>query len=276
MNRGALLLASLLVLAPTGCSREGSPEPGPTPTTTATTSPSAPPTARATPRPEDRACYDLGFREAVAPTSAAKPVDCAREHTAMTYAVGTLDNLVDGHLLAVDSRQVQEQVATVCPHELSRFLGGTPDALHLSMLRAVWFTPTVDESDAGADWYRCDVIALATDGELAPLTGRLAGVLAAPEGRDRYAMCGTAEPGTPDFSRVVCFRDHSWRAVRTVELPDGRYPGEAAAREAGQRPCRDAGREAAPDSLDFRWGYEWPTEKQWDAGQTYGLCWIPD
>ena len=28
------------------------------------------------------------------------------------------------------------------------------------MLRTVWFTPSVEESDAGANWYRCDVVAL--------------------------------------------------------------------------------------------------------------------
>lgn len=277
MNRRAQVLAPVaLLVALTGCSGADAPEPSPTPPTTSSATTSAPPTASAAPRPGDRSCYALDFKQAVAPTNSAKPVDCGSEHTAMTYEVGTLDTVVDGHLLAVDSRQVQEQVATACPRELSRFLGGTPDALHLSTLRPVWFTPTVAESDAGADWYRCDVIALATDGELAPLTGRLAGVLAKPEGRDRYGMCGTAEPGTPDFSRVVCSQDHSWRAVRTVELPDGKYPGEDAAREAGQQPCEDAGREAASDSLNFQWGYEWPTEKQWDAGQTYGLCWIPD
>lgn len=276
MNRpGRALVPVVLLLTLAGCSDDDSPEPSPTPATTSATT-SAPPTAVAAPRPGNRSCYHLDFDEAVAPTNAAKPVDCAKSHTSMTYDVGTLDTVVDGHLLAVDSRQVQEQVAGTCPRELSRFLGGTPDALHLSMLRPVWFTPTVDESDAGADWYRCDVIALATDGELAPLTGRLAGVLAEPEGRDRYGMCGTAEPGTKEFARVVCSRSHSWRATRTVGFADRRYPGEDAARDAGQQPCEDAGREAASDSLNFQWGYEWPTEKQWNAGQTYGLCWIPD
>ncbi len=32
----------------------------------------------------------------------------------------------------------------------------------------------------------------------------------------------------------------------------------------------------ADDALNFQWGYEWPTEKQWDDGQTYGRCWAPD
>ncbi len=144
------------------------------------------------------------------------------------------------------------------------------------MLRAVWFTPTVEESDAGADWYRCDVIAVGTDGELEPLSGRLAGVLAKPVGRERFGMCGTAEPGTADFARVICSRAHSWQAIRTVLFSAERYPGEDAVRSAGQQPCEDEGRQRSSDPLNFKWGYEWPTAELWHAGQHHGLCWIPD
>jgi len=31
----------------------------------------------------------------------------------------------------------------------------------------------------------------------------------------------------------------------------------------------------ADDPLNYRWGYEWPTEQQWQAGQHYGICWAP-
>ena len=164
------LLAAVTVLLTvltvfTGCSG-GSDEPSAgrssTPTSSAPSSPASTPTrATAPPRPVDRACYRLSFDVALAPTNGSDPVDCAQTHTSMTFAVGALDTLVDGHLLAVDSRRVQAQVAGACPAALPRFLGGTPDALHLSMFRAVWFTPTVEESDAGASWFRCDVIAVA-------------------------------------------------------------------------------------------------------------------
>ncbi|MCW2845425.1 MAG: hypothetical protein JWN22_3341 [Nocardioides sp.] len=276
MRRLAPLL--LLALAPALAACSGGDDIAgakPTPSVTTPSTP-APTAAVAAPRPDDRACYRLDFDAAVAPTNETRPADCTRAHTSMTYVVDTLDTVVDGHLLAVDSQRVQAQVARTCPDRLTGFLGGTPDDLHLSMLRAVWFTPTVEESDAGADWYRCDVIAVASDGELAPLTGRLAGVLGRPAARAPYGMCGTAEPGTAAFHRVICSSDHSWRAIRTVDFARRTYPGESAARAAGQQPCEDAARERASDALNFRWGYEWPTEKQWGAGQTYGLCWIPD
>jgi putative regulator of septum formation len=270
------LLLPLLVVALTACTG-GSDEPSADPTPSASTSAPAPPTATAVPPPDDRACYALDYDEAVAPTSDADPVDCQGDHTSMTFSVGVLDTVVDGHLLAVDSDRVQAQVAGTCPDRLAGLVGGTLGARRLSMLRAVWFTPTVEESDAGASWYRCDVTALAGDERLAPLTGRLAGVLDGPAGQERYGMCGTAEPGTPAFARVICSDQHSWRAVATVPFrPDGPYPGLEKVRGAGDTPCQDAARAVADDTLNFQWGYEWPTAEQWAAGQTYGLCWAPD
>lgn len=276
MTRLAAAVLAALLLG--GCS--GGDDPGATPgPSDSSSSPAATPTpAEPAPRPEDRACYRLSYADAVAPTVDVRATPCTKPHTAMTFAVGTLDTTVDGHLLAVDSRRVQEQVATECPKRFASFVGGTLEQRRLSMLRPVWFTPTVEESDEGADWFRCDVIAVETNGSLAPLRGRLAGVLDSPDGRGRYAMCGTAEPGTPDFQRVICPLSGvpEWRAVRTVPFTSQPYPGEARVRTAGEGPCQDAGRAVADDPLDFQWGYEWPTREQWASGQTYGLCWAPD
>jgi len=218
----------------------------------------------------------LDYDAAVAPTNDSPAVPCSARHSSVTYAVGELDTLVDGHLLAVDSEQVQAQVATACPRRLEEFLGGDAADRQLSMLRAVWFTPTVEQSDAGANWYRCDVIAVAADERLARLTGRLAGVLESPAGRDRYGMCGTDAPDAAGFTRVICSTEHAWRAIATVPFADGPYPGVGAARQRGQGPCEEAGREVADDALDFQWGYEWPTAEDWRAGRRFGLCWAPD
>jgi hypothetical protein len=257
-----------------GCTDDPGPGAEPSPSVS---SPSATPTtAVPVPVPEVGACHRLDYDAAVAPTNDSPAVPCSRPHTSVTYAVGELDTLVDGHLLAVDSDQVQAQVARDCPRRLEEFLGGDASDRQLSMLRAVWFTPTVEQSDAGANWYRCDVIAVAADERLARLTGRLAGVLASPAGRDRYGMCGTGAPDAAGFARVICSTDHAWRAIATVPFGDGPYPGVRAARERGQGPCEEAGREVAADALDFQWGYEWPTADDWRAGRRYGLCWAPE
>jgi hypothetical protein len=262
-------LAALLLVLSAGCSGdETDPAAAPTPTPK--------PTATAVPAPAQGACYRLSFEAALAATSQAEEVACSEEHTAMTYVVGRLDRLVDGHLLAVDSDRVLDDIAATCPRRLVDLVGGTRDDVRLSMLRPVWFTPTLAQADEGASWYRCDVVAVAGQERLASLTGRLAGVLDRAEGRDRWGMCGTDQPDSPDFERVLCSARHSWRAIRVVDLDPGRYPGAQVVRERGQGPCEDAGREVADDALNYQWGYEWPTREQWQAGQTYGRCWAPD
>ena len=212
----------------------------------------------------------------MAPTTRQDQVACDREHTAVTFAVGQLDTVVDGHLVTVDSERIRDQVADTCPRSFAQHVGGTLEQQRLSMLRPVGFTPTVEQSDRGASWYRCDAVAVARDNALAPLSGGVEGVLATEAGRDRYGLCATAGPGEDDFRTVICSSAHSWRAVRTVPFSGEDYPGTAVVREAGTRPCREAGRSAAGDALDFRWGYEWPTAERWRDGRTYGICWVPD
>lgn len=286
MNRTPVLRAAGVVLALSlglaGCSGGGDGASGPsgsaTPTPSASASASASssaPVVAAPARPRDRACYRLAYDAAVAPTTDSKAVPCAKTHTSMTYAVGDLDTLVDGHLLAVDSARVRDQVAATCPEKFATFVGGTTDDRRLSMLRPVWFTPTVEDSDAGASWYRCDVVALAGKDTLAPLTGQVRGTLGRADGRARYAMCGTAAPGSSGFERVLCTANHSWRAVSIVDLGGGAYPGQEKVRSAGDSPCQDAGSQAANGALDYKWGYEWPTRQQWAGGQHYGICWAP-
>jgi hypothetical protein len=274
--------ATLLVaVAGAGCSADDEPDAqqttSPSISTEAGTGPASP-AARPDPPPPDDACYRLTYQQALAPTSARTSVACRDSHTAQTFAVGRLDTVVDGHLLAVDSDHVQAQVAQTCPRRFAAYVGGSADQRRLSLLRAVWFTPTVAQSDQGADWFRCDVIALDGDEQLAPLTGRLAGVLDTEAGRRRWALCGTAEPGTKHFERVLCSAEGArWTALRVVGLAGlgPSYPGEKRVSRAGQAPCESAGRAVADDTLSFEWSYEYPTREQWQNGQTYGVCWAP-
>jgi hypothetical protein len=265
----AMLTGVSALLALTGCGG-GSDEPNPPPSS------APPPVASAAPTPAASGCHVLTYDQALAATlpEQEKTVPCTRQHTSQTYAVGELDTAVDGHLLAVDSDRVRAQLAQRCPAALGAYLGGDGDKLRLSVLRATWFRPTVDEAAHGADWYRCDVIALAGDGELASLTTSLRGILSSSHAGD-WALCGTAQPGAAGFQRVPCGQRHTWKALATVALPQGGYPGEAAVKNAGDGPCKTAGRAAASDALNYQWAYEWPTAEQWRTGQQYGICWAP-
>jgi hypothetical protein len=263
------LVAALLLTSCSG-STSSAPHADPTPVAvspTATHSATLPPP----PSPLPHACYRLGYDDALAPTSAKKPVSCSGRHTAVTFFVGTY-----GRHLAVDGPRVHRLESTVCPRRFAAFVGGTPDSRRLSLLRTIWFTPTVEESGLGAHWFRCVAIALRDDQHLALLTVRIAGVLARPAGRTHEGLCGTAEPGTSGFQQRICAAPHSWRALRTVDFRPGTYPGVTKVRDAGQTPCKDAARAVASDPLSYQWSYQWPTLQQWRGGQTYGVCWAPD
>lgn len=264
------LILLVLLLALSACGGSESPDTAPSSPDASPTSASPTPTPSATPTPTPEpprpprtgSCHRLGYDAVLSPTDESDPVPCSSQHTTATFSVG-------------DVRRVQQRVATVCPQRFAAFVGGTPEDRQLSMLRPVWFTPTAEEQAAGASWFRCDVVATARDSQLALLTGPLAGILDRPEEAARYGLCGTAAPGSKDFERVICVRQHSWRAVATVPLEPGAYPGVEAARSAGDTQCEDVGADAADGALDYQWGYEWPTAAQWKAGQTYGICWVP-
>jgi hypothetical protein len=267
----ALTVASALLLS--ACSGSGSSAPrsadtpvvhSPAPTPTETIPPTPPPP------PPLHACYRLGYDEALAPTIAKRPVPCTRSHTAITFYVGRYDKL-----LAVDGKAVHELESTVCPRRFVAFVGGTVEDRRLSMLRTVWFTPTVRQAAHGAHWFQCVAIALHGGEHLAVLQGMLRGVLGRPAAREHYALCGTAEPGSEGFEQRICAAQHRWKALRTIAFRPGKYPGSDKVRSAGQQPCQDAGRDAAGDPLNYRWSYAWPSLKQWRAGQTYGVCWAP-
>jgi len=255
--------------------------PTPAPRAAATAAPSAEAEAEAeSTRPVRGDCYRLSMSEALAPTSASPAVPCKRRWTARTIHVGPLDGVSAGPQVSVDSASAEHLMAAECPRRLAEYLGGTGRELRLTVFRAVWFAPTPEEALAGADWFRCDVVALATPDRLVRLSGNVRGLLSDLERAAPFALCGTAPPDAPGFRRVACAEQHTWRAVGSVDLDSTTYPGRPAARSAAERRCVEEARRMAADALDFRWGFEWPTRAQWTGsagspGQRYGVCWAP-
>ena len=285
----ALLVALPAVLVLGGCSglsgSSDEPSAGASPSTSgasessstsASASASTPPVVP--PAPKRAACYRLSPAQLTQPTNASGAVSCRGRHTAQTIYVGRLDTVVDGHAVAVDSVTVQRQLSTVCPRKLQAYVGGSTGTRRLSRFNVVWYSPTLDQSDQGADWFRCDVIAFAGRDQLVPLPGtqRLRGVLNNARTLSDYGLCGTAAPGERGFERVICGRKHSWRAIDTIGIAGGsRYPGATTVRKAGDSACKDRARARSGDTLKFRYGWEWPTREQWSRGQHYGFCWVP-
>ena len=156
--------ALLLLLALTACS-SGDSDSADQPAAGASAS-SAPPAP--TP-PRVGACYALTLDEATDPVDSGEAIPCGRPHTSQTIKVGRISALDDGHLLAVDSPTVRARIAKSCPPALPGFLGGDQTTQRLSRFEAVWFGPSLEEADAGADSFRCDVVGLRKDGALIEL-----------------------------------------------------------------------------------------------------------
>lgn len=272
VRAGVGVLLGVLVLG--ACSGDDSaPRDEAAPTGGTSASPAPTPTAEpvdVTPPTRGR-CYRLTREAAVAPTSDATPVGCRKPHTSQTYRVGTLDLVSDGHLYAVDSDLAQGQVERRCRESFGAFVGGEP---RLSVLNPVWFTPTLAASDAGAAWFRCDVVAASGTSGLKDLPRQARGLLDTDAG-DAFALCGTTAPDDARFAQVACGDEHAWRAVAVVDLPGRTYPSKTVARSTMETPCADAARDAADDPLNVTWREDRPTKEQWRAGRRYGLCWAP-
>lgn len=272
------LLAVALVMTSCTAEETGGDAPASPPAATGTSAPpDTSPAVVIPPPPESDACYLLGNDELTRPTNESDPVPCRRKHTAQTFFVGKLRMVYDGHAVAVDSRRVQQQVSTACPRRFASYVGGSEQDRDLSRLRVVWFSPTLEQADQGADWFRCDLVAFGDGEDLATRRQPVRrDVLATPEGRDTFGLCGTSAPGEPGFRRVLCSADHTWRALTTLPLDgEARYPGADAVREAGDSDCADLVRESLDFPLTFTYGWEWPTRDQWRAGQRFGYCWSP-
>ncbi|GAA1939907.1 septum formation family protein [Nocardioides hwasunensis] len=267
--RSAAAACALLVTL-TACTASPSPEPGDEPSPSSTPTVTVPPDPGPTPAVGE--CHDLTFGQALAVVGRTSSVACRKDHTAQTYFVGRLDlTTKSGSTRRVDSQAAQRQMRRACTRRLPRHLARTPLQMRLNMAQAVWFTPTPEHAADGADWFRCDVVVVAAPRTLLLLPRWTKNWGEAPA----IAMCATAAPGTRAFKRVTCGSKHTWRATTTVDIPGERLPKAAAIAERMDPACRDAARSQADDPLEFTWSQESPTAEQWDAGQRYGICWVP-
>ena len=277
------VVAAFAAVSVAGCS---SPSASPSPSASqsssasASTAPSASvPSVVAIPKPPRAdTCYALTLKQLAQPTNGSPASSCSSGHDTQTFYVGTLDTTVAGHNLAIDSPRVQRQLEQTCPRELGRYLGDSGQTLDLSRFHTVWFSPTLTQSEQGASWFRCDLIAFGHGDKLAalPPPGKLKGALASSSSLDRFGLCGTAAPGARGFSRVICSEKHSWKALSTIGLSGGRhYPGVAHVRDAGDSACKQQAQARSGNSLKYQYGWEWPTANQWAGGQHYGFCWVP-
>lgn len=122
---------------------------------------------------------------------------------------------------------------------------------------------------------RCDVVAYETDERLAALPRDLNGVLD-DNGGTQLGLCSTTAPQADRAGNVACSQPHTWRAFSVIPLGDGSWPGVGAVRNQGDQRCSAQARTVQGNPDEWRYGWRWPTKQQWQAGRTYGYCWVPD
>ena len=148
---------------------------------------------------------------------------------AYTFAVQKLPPDVNVPGASIGNKSIQSAASAGCEAAFSRFIGGDPARRALSRLSVTYFLPPQKYYDRGADWVRCDVVALQSADALAPLPQPLQGFLDDSRALQDYGVCSAGQPGATTSALVICGQPHTFRALTALRLgtTTSRYPGKA-------------------------------------------------
>lgn len=222
--------------------------------------------------PELGACRVLEPADAEESTNDGEVVDCAAgAHTAQTFAVGSFpDDLADA---SYDDERLGEFVFETCSERFATFIGGDESASLRSLVSWAWFRPQEDAWEAGARWYRCDVVGGAdTSADYRPLPEDPTGLLDARP--DEWMAC-VRGPRVAQAERIPCSEPHDWRAATTIKLgdKDAEYPGDRVVEVRTRDFCRSSISAWLNYPTSYEFGYTWFREAEWSVGNRRSVCW---
>ena len=219
----------------------------------------------------------LGDCRVLTPEDIAKPdndspvVDCAAEHTAETFAIGSFPDDIRAD---VGSRELGAYVYRTCKQQFGRFLGGEESTVMRSMFTWAWFRPSPAAWDQGARWYRCDVVGGGEQSKQLLELPRTAKGLLLGRPDDRWMVC--ADGSTVSGSvKISCSEPHTWRAVTTIVLgkEGDAYPGDRVVEVRTRDFCSGSVGAWLNYPVDYDFGYTWFHEAEWKAGNRRSICW---
>jgi hypothetical protein len=244
-------------LALTGClGRSGSPDPS----------------ADSTAAPHVGACRVLSPDDVAQSSNASPTVPCSARHTAETFAVGTLPGRFAK--ASYDDPDLASYAYQVCSSKFIDFTGADDSLAMRTILNWAWFRPSRPAWDAGARWYRCDVIGGGDQ------TRQYVDLPTATEGlllgrpKDQWMVC--AQGATVSGSvKVPCSEKHDWRAVTTIVLgqPGDPYPGDSVVQSRTRAYCSQSVGAYLDYPVDYDFGFSWFHEAEWQAGNRRSVCW---
>ena len=232
----------------------------------------AEPTEVSVEAPEVGACRQLTAEDINNSTDDTDPVDCAEPHTAETFLVSEFTGKAakSDH----DDARLGAQAYKRCQAQFIEFVGGTESLVMRSMLTWAWFRPTDEQWEAGARWFRCDVVGGGEQSEsLVELPETAEGVLLG-QPDDRWMVCADGET-VAGSEKVSCDRPHTWRAVTTIVLgqPKDPYPGQRLVEVKTRDFCSESVGAWLNYPLEYDYGYTWFHEPEWKAGNRRSICW---
>jgi hypothetical protein len=222
--------------------------------------------------PDIGACRLLSPEDVAQPSNDTEPVSCDEAHTAQTIAVASLPSEFDH--AAYDDDKVAAYAFRTCTSDFIDFTGADESLAMRTILSWAWFRPDKAAWEAGARWYRCDVIGggdqIRTYVDLPQTTKGL--LLGRPH--DHWMVC--AQGATVSGSvKVPCSEKHDWRAVTTIVLGSAGdpYPGDRAVQERTRDFCSKSVGAWLDYPVDYDYGYSWFHEPEWAAGNRRSVCW---
>jgi hypothetical protein len=254
----AALAAAALALASTGCQEE----------LPASIDPAQ---VDAVEAPDLGACRDLTADDIAQPSNATRVVDCSEDHTAMTYAVGSLPEEL--HDADYDADELGASAFAMCSKKFVKLLGADESLAMRTVLTWAWFRPSEEAWDQGARWYRCDVVGGGNQTEeLIDIPADVKGLMQRP--KDEWLVCA-AGPTVAGSVKVPCSEAHDWRAVSTIKLgePDDPYPGDRVSEVTTRDYCSKSVGAWLGYPVDYDYGYTWFHEAEWNAGNRRSVCW---
>lgn len=223
--------------------------------------------------PKTGDCRSLGPDDLEHPSNASAVTPCSDDHTAETFAVGTLPAALT-EADSPDDPRIAAYLHDRCQPRFQRFLGGDESLVLRSTMTWVWFRPTATAWSKGAHWWRCDVVGGGEQSRsFVKLPDTAKGVLLG-KPDDRWLVCVDG-PSVSGAVKIPCSQDHTWRAVTTIVLGKGGdgFPGDKAVAARTRDFCSESVGGWLNYPTDYDFGYTYFHETEWSAGNRRSICW---
>lgn len=226
----------------------------------------------ATAAPDNLVCRMLTPGDVELTSNATATVPCSEPHTAQTFLVGDLP--ADLEDAAYDDPALGAFAFRACTEEFMAFTGGDESQVMRAAVSWAWFRPSQDAWDAGARWYRCDIVGGGPQSSSYVLLPDDARQLLYGRPEDEWLACAVGDKFAGS-TKVPCSEKHDWRAVTTIKLgePEDPYPGDRAAQVRTRDFCSDSVGAWLGYPVEYDFAYTWFHEAEWTAGNRRSVCW---